>query len=324
MLDNFMGGHRWDSNCSALFSSERFCWSAYGLSVDARRHRLHSPRHPSGKWSGATSSTALTAPQSTRPSGLPKPAAEAGAITNSRSTPTVSKTPRSRMATSSSRCCRKNTWAQPTPPEIQPQPASRFLVDKESGPHSGCWATTSTNPAGPTAARSTSWRTSARSPASYTAPYTALDIPARLVLAPRTLFLAISALPTTSTSSLSSGNRTSSVSTSTTIFTRLELPQNCPRGQSGFTTIPSSCCSTSRSVAAGREIRTRRPFFRKPCWSTTCVSMSAQPIRYNTNNPSIEMHDDSTDSHVLRFAFPQLTPTSCPQIKSGAVPQPKE
>ena len=47
--------------------------------------------------------------------------------------------------------------------------ASRFRRDRACGRRSGCWGTTSTPPAGRRAARSTSWRTSARSRRSCTA-----------------------------------------------------------------------------------------------------------------------------------------------------------
>src|SRR5207253_2940224 len=74
------------------------------------------------------------------------------------------------------------------------------------GPRSGCWATTSPPPAGPRAARSTSWRTSARNPAAYTVRCTAPGTPVRAASAAR-MTCPRARSPTPSTCTPSSGSR---------------------------------------------------------------------------------------------------------------------
>ena len=142
-------------------------------------------------------STGPTARRSTPRNGSLKPAAEAGATTNLSTTPTASKTPRSRMAISSSRCCRRNTRARTasarnyTSARLKTlgkfsQTYGRFEARIKIPRGQGIW------PAfwmlgddidkarlARRAARSTSWRTSAKSPQSFTARFTARDIPAR-------------------------------------------------------------------------------------------------------------------------------------------------
>ena len=87
---------------------------------------------------------------------------------------------------------------------------------------------------------------------------------------------ATSALPTTFTSSPSSGNRMRFASTSTIISTRRALQPICRKERSGFTTIHSSCCSMWRWAETGREIRTRPASSRRPCWWIMCGSTNPQ------------------------------------------------
>ena len=131
------------------------------------------------------SSMAPTAPRRILPSGPTTSAARAGATANSSATPIARRTRKSRAAISSSPrkkrislartalrattlphgSKRKDFSAEPT---AALKRASKFPRGRECGPLSGCWGTTSLPSAGPSAAKSTSWKTSARSPAPST------------------------------------------------------------------------------------------------------------------------------------------------------------
>ena len=65
---------------------------------------------------------------------------------------------------------------------------SRFLAARGYGPLSGCWATTLRKQVGPPVAKSTSWKTLARSPHSFTGRFTGRDIPEPAASEGRTRF----------------------------------------------------------------------------------------------------------------------------------------
>src|SRR5712692_785572 len=160
--------------------------------------------------------------------------------------------------------------------------ASKFLQGRECGPPSGCLATTSLPSAGPSAAKSTSWKILAKSPARSTVRSTA-RVPAAQRATPQrpSAFPQARISQTIFISTPSSGNPARYASTSIRIFTPPSHNLNGPPAAHGPSIIPFSSSSTSPSAAVGPVPRMPPPISPSKCLSTTSAStLSNSPLAH--------------------------------------------